>query len=134
MNQTFATSLTQFVPRMLASGLLKSLCTIRTEVLTQDSFGALVSQVPPVYTVLHANIPCAIGIVASITVPRVGTETRTEDLTQVSKEREVILGGLYDDITTDMQALVDGVAYNILRTVRDSQGTFTELGVELVTV
>ncbi len=134
MNQTFATSLTQFVPRMLASGLLKSLCTIRTEVLTQDSFGALVSQVPPVYTVLHANVPCAIGIVASITVPRVGTETRTEDLTQVSKEREVILGGLYDDITTDMQALVDGVAYNILRTVRDSQGTFTELGVELVTV
>ncbi len=134
MNQTFATSLTQFVPRMLASGLLKSLCTIRTEVLTQDSFGALVSQVPPVYTVLHANIACAIGIVSSITVPRVGTETRTEDLTQVSKEREVILGGLYDDITTDMQALVDGVAYNILRTVRDSQGTFTELGVELVTV
>ena len=133
MNQNVIADFSTIVPALLASGLLPSLCTIRTEVLVQDSIGALVSQSPPVYTIIHADIHCCIGIPGSAFSSGAGTEKRSHDLTAVSKEREVILGGLFDDVTPSMQALVDGVGYNILRVVRDSQGTFTELGVELIT-
>lgn len=139
MNQTLNGEFAAFDASMSESGLCTSLCTIRTETKVQDSFGALVSQSPPVYTNLHVDVPCQMGTPVSSQAGYSGDERRGPELTKVSLEREVIIPQYFADFNdkiqniSSYQVVVDGVEYNILGVVNDSQKVFTELHLELMT-
>lgn len=137
---SFFIDMSEVTDAMIATGLYVSLCTIRTETKAQDAYGAYVSQVPPVYTNLHVDVPCQFGTPQGVEARRlVGMEQRTANLTHVSLERELIIPQYFDDFNdkiqnvTAYQVVVDGIEYNVMALVNDSQRSMTELHVQLVT-
>ena len=136
---SFFIDMSEVTDAMIATGLYVSLCTIRTETKVQDAYGAYVSQVPPVYTNLHVGVPCQFGSPQVVESRRAGSEERTGELTHVFLGRELIIPQYFSDFNdkiqnaSSYQAVVDGVEYNVLTILNDSQSSMTELHLELVT-
>lgn len=136
---SFFIDMSEVTDAMIATGLYVSLCTIRTETKVQDAYGAYVSQVPPVYTNLHVDVPCQFGSPQVVESRRAGSESRTAELTHVNIGRELIIPQYFADFNdkiqniSSYQVVVDSVEYNVLTVLNDSQSSMTELHLELVT-
>lgn len=136
---SFFIDMSEVTDAMIATGLYVSLCTIRTETKVQDAYGAYVSQVPPVYTNLHVDVPCQFGSPQVVESRRAGSEERTAELTHVNIGRELIIPQYFADFNdkiqniSSYQVVVDSVEYNVLTVLNDSQSSMTEVHLELVT-
>lgn len=116
------------VAAVAAAGLFFSTCSVRRDLLVANEIGELVEDSPVNFDQIESDIPCQFG------VPNlafdIGTERSHGDLTAETEHRQVSLDGYYPSIEVDMSADVDGVFYNILSVLHDSQQTRTLLLVE----
>lgn len=107
------------------SGFYPSLCTMRTATETQTSTGA-VQQVWADAPGL-AGLRCRLAPAAN----SANREVRAEAGTYGEFTYTIALGGYYPTITEKMQALVDGVAYDVQAAAHDGNHATTELFVRL---
>lgn len=131
MNQSLTPNFSDLVAAVTAIGLYSKLCSIKRNTYTQNDIGEpILTGSTPIAT----NVPCQFGVPTASWDHRAGMEKRKPELTEVRKQRQINLNRYLPSIEQDCIATVDGVDYNILSVVADSQNTFTEILVELVTI
>lgn len=131
MNQSLTPNFSDLVTTVTAAGLYSKLCSIKRNTYTSNDIGELIVTGP---TAIATNVPCQFGVPTASWDHRAGMEKRKPELTEVRKQRQINLNQYLPTIEQDCVATVDAVDYNILSVVHDSQNTFTELLVELVTI
>lgn len=113
-------------PEMLARiqpNFYPSLCTIQESNPVRDSVGQQIPDwidVPPL-----TDLPCRIA-------PLTAREVRSENQVYVASTHNVALGGYYPTITEGMQAVVDGLGYDIEGVEWDGNQKTTRLFVRLI--
>lgn len=128
MNQGLSTEFDAIVPALLASGLLSSLCTIKTPPETFTDSGALDPDALYADLAGHVDIPCIAAPL--MTTDKVGIdEIKLRNETETLGLLHVLLGGYYPAIQTDYRAEIDGVDWDIVTVDSDSQGKTTRLAV-----
>lgn len=98
-------------------------CTIRKPVKSRNEIGG--------ETRVYEDLPGHNGLACHVAPPQ-GGERRTEQQVYLDATHVIMLNAPYPQITEEMQAVVDGVAYDILLATLDSQKILTELNVRLV--
>ena len=100
-----------------------ALCTIQTLTGTRAATGQTIPS--PVDLAGHIGIACRLSPLRAGEAPAV--------LTVTANAEYATLAGYYPAITTAMQFVVAGAAYNIRAVEHDGMHTYTRLVVELVT-
>lgn len=141
MRQGNQFALAEIPAAVTAAGLYSKLCTVQMQNTPQNAVGEYAWD--GTYTVIAANLPCQMGVATSSWDKRAGMETRGTDLTEVRKQKQINLDSYHPEIDVQAAQTVDGdtrwvatvggADYKILSVVHDSQNTFTELLVELIT-
>lgn len=131
MNQAMRPIFSSLVGAVRAAGLYSSACSVRRDTYTQDAIG---DRVVSGFTAIITDVACQFGVPTASWDHRAGFERRGAALTEVRSQRQCNLSGYYPGIATDCIATVDGADYNIISVVSDSQQSFTELLLELVTI
>lgn len=114
-------------PNMLGglAGFYPSLCTIRTATETQSATGAVQHS--------WADAPGLVGLRCRLApaANSANREVRAEAGTYVELTFTIALAGYYPTITEKMQAIVDGVAYDVQAVAHDGNHATTEVFVRL---
>lgn len=98
-------------------------CTIREPVKSRNAIGGEER--------VYQDLPGHNGLACHV-APAQGGERRTEQQVYLDATHIIMLNAAYPNITEEMQAVVDGLAYDILLATLDSQRVLTELTVRLV--
>lgn len=98
-------------------------CTIRQPVKSSNAIGGEVRS--------FSDLPGHNGLACHV-APAQGGERRTEQQVYLDATHVIMLSAAYPKITEEMQAVVDGVTYDILLATLDSQKVLTELVARLV--
>lgn len=98
-------------------------CTIREPVKSRNAIGGEQR--------VYQDFPGHNGLACHV-APAQGGERRTEQQVYLDSTHVIMLNAAYPNITEEMQAVVDGLAYDILLATLDSQKVLTELIVRLV--
>lgn len=131
MNQSITPQLSDLVAAVTTAGLYSKLCSVRRDTYGQNAIG---ERVVTGLTTIATNVPCQFGVATASWDRRAGDETRKPTLTEVRAQRQINLNQFLPLIEQDCIATVDGVDYNIMSVVSDSQSTFTELLVENISI
>lgn len=131
MNQSVTVDLSELVAAVTAAGLYSKLCSVKRNTYTPNDIGELIVTGS---TAIATNVPCQFGVPTASWDRRAGDETRKSALTEVRNQRQINLNQYLPSIEQDCIATVDGVDYNIMSVVADSQNTFTELLCEVITI
>lgn len=108
------------------AGMLVSLCTVVLQDFTNNAIGEQVESPPD--TPIIEDVECMIGIPTTIFDLRVGYEDRRGNVTDERLQRQINLDSYYEPaVQPHMIAIVDGVDYDILSVLSDSQKTRTSL-------
>ncbi len=135
MNQQFIqNAVANVMPRALATGLLRSFCTIQAPAVNPNADGT------PSTT--YTNVPGLVNIVCMDAPPSLmniqANEVKTVAEILAKGMRHVLLGQCFTDAINwagyGYQAVVDGVEFDILGAENDSQSTQTRLELQLSTV
>lgn len=110
-----------------AAGMLISSCTVVEENLSQNAIGEEVEGSPSSQTVIIEDVACHIGIPTTIFDLRVGYEDRRGNVTDERLQRQINLDGYYPQLQPHQIAITDGIDYDILSVLSDSQKTRTSL-------
>lgn len=115
------------------AGMMASEVTIRLDSLQPDALGTESITSPMLTETIVDAKPCQIGVPTTIFDLRSGNEQRSSELTNTRRQRQLSMDGYYPEVnSTLMIATVDGIEYNILAWLHDSQFTHTELLLEIV--
>jgi hypothetical protein len=98
-------------------------CTIREPVKSRNAIGGETRD--------YQDLPGHNGLACHVD-PAQGGERRTEQQVYLEATHVIMLNAPYPGISEEMQAVVEGVAYDILLATLDSQRVLTELVVRLV--
>ncbi len=131
MNQSGAVDFSPLVAAVTAAGLYSKTCSVRRDTYGQNAIG---ERTVTGSTAIATNVPCQFGVPTASWDRRAGDETRKPALTEVRSQRQINLNQYLPAIEQDCIATVDGVDYNIMSVVADSQSTFTELLCEVITI
>lgn len=129
MNQSATPQFSDLIAAVTAAGLYSKLCSVRRDTYGQNAIG---ERIVTGSTAIATNVPCQFGVPTASWDHRAGTEMRKPALTEVRAQRQINLNQYLPLIQQDCIATVDGVDYNIMSVVSDSQSTFTELLVEVI--
>ena|SRR5690242_7499541 len=136
MNQSLQIDVTIVMETVRASGLLTSLCTVKTPPADTEDFDAGGALKPDaVWPELSGvvDVPC--------TAPPLQTTDNVSALElksmmeiQAKSVRHVLLDGYYPTIEEHFRAEIDGVDFDITNVESDSQKQMTRLAIQLVTL
>ncbi len=131
MNQGGVIDFSVLVDAVEAAGLYSKTCSVRRDTYTQNDIG---ERIVSGSTAIATNVPCQFGVATASWDRRAGDEFRRAALTEVMTQRQINLNQYLPSIEQDCIARVDSIDYNIMSVVHDSQSTFTELLVEVITI
>lgn len=98
-------------------------CLVQVNTPVQDAAG----QPLPGWDTAMSPIRCRLSPVSAL-------ESKRQEMTVTVGTHVIALAGHYGGITTDMRAVVDGQAYDILGVDHDGQAHTTRLRVQVVSV
>lgn len=142
MNQSILYEVAAVMPQAVATGLLSSICTFKMLIGTRDQDGPVNS---------YIDVPGLVGIACQKAPPsdaRIqATEQKTIGQVDSSNLWHVLLDKYYGGVLvtlpdgqivfgpqTSMQAVVDGVPFDVLGVELDSQKQMTRVQLQMVTV
>jgi hypothetical protein len=127
MNLSLAGDIAAVMPMVIASGLLRSLCTITVPPDVFDEGGAPDPSAEYEPLAGHSDIAC-------MKAPIDASETKTLDEILSRNLSRVVLDAYYPDIETRMRAVIDGIEHDIVGVESDSQHQYTRLTVSKVEI
>jgi len=134
MNQSLSYEVAGVMPLALATGLFVSLCTLQSPSTSINPDGTPVNSYSNVSGLV--DIPCMDAVLSDAAIQATESKTLQEILAKTF--RHVLLNGYYptvlDGVGAGWQAVVDGVAYDLLGAEPDSQSQMIRLKLQIATV